>query len=131
MCVCVLRCMACHDSLMSSGVWHTLIAPRSLVALADSYPFCMFLFSCRLLLPLWFNPTLLHQVCSDVDAFMASTPDSAQAIEAVKHNIDQTSHSGSNDALSVQLQPVVVWQEFVKELVATIEMTNMLFPDLE
>jgi len=67
-----------------------------------------------------------------VDKLLASTQDISQMLDATRVNIDQVQPpAGSIEPAFIKLQPVVVWQEFVKELVAIIEMKNMLLPDLQ
>jgi len=70
-------------------------------------------------------PNILIQVCKAVDNLMTNTAESTQLLESARSSIDQGKASNS---LVQQFQTVVVWQELVKELVATIEMKNLVFP---
>jgi len=66
------------------------------------------------------------QVNTAVRELMAQTEDSTQILDEAKRNLDDEEAEPCCGAVS-QFKNVVVWQEFVKELLATIEMKNMLF----
>lgn len=76
-------------------------------------------------------PNVICQVSNDVDSLMANDPDiTQQQLDAVRNATDQARSGTLDSAVTAKLQPIVVWQEFIKELVAVLQMKSMLFPDL-
>ena len=58
----------------------------------------------------------------------AAIPDATRMIEAARSADPYAARQ--SDEVSTKVQILLVWQEFLKELVAVIEMKNMLFPNL-
>lgn len=76
-------------------------------------------------------PSIICQVINDVDELMANDPDITQhQLDAVRNAPDQARSGTVDGTVTAKLQPIVVWQEFIKELVAILQMKSMLFPDL-
>eukprot|EP00658_Telonema_sp_P-2_P011920 TRINITY_DN14558_c0_g1_i2.p3 TRINITY_DN14558_c0_g1~~TRINITY_DN14558_c0_g1_i2.p3 ORF type:complete len:133 (-),score=40.56 TRINITY_DN14558_c0_g1_i2:134-532(-) len=73
------------------------------------------------------------EVCSSVKSLMEETPESHAILDRARKALDseekpaQASNEELETEVAAQFRNLVVWEEFVKELLATIEMKNMLF----
>jgi len=68
------------------------------------------------------------QGCEAVQALLQQTPDAENVLLMVKNRLEQSAGAQrEEDPTVAQFKNVVVWQEFSKELLATIEMKTMMF----
>jgi hypothetical protein len=75
-------------------------------------------------------PNIIFEVSDNAEKVMASIPDSKRMLESAR-NVDPWLHARTGtDEIGDRVQLVLAWQEFLKELVAIVEMKSMLFPDL-
>lgn len=73
-------------------------------------------------------PNIIFSVSENGQIMHAAIPDATRMIEAARSADPYAARQ--SDEVSTKVQILLVWQEFLKELVAVIEMKNMLFPNL-
>merc|ERR1711865_13155 len=72
--------------------------------------------------------SMVAQGCEAVQALLQQTPDGENILQQVKSRLEQQQAPSAAEEDSVsQFKNVVVWQEFCKELLATLEMKTMMF----
>eukprot|EP00656_Telonema_subtile_P052939 TRINITY_DN7515_c0_g2_i2.p1 TRINITY_DN7515_c0_g2~~TRINITY_DN7515_c0_g2_i2.p1 ORF type:complete len:602 (-),score=174.57 TRINITY_DN7515_c0_g2_i2:325-2130(-) len=69
--------------------------------------------------------TVVSMVCGEVSALMDDTPDSVRMLGEARRVLDEGVESP--DPAVTPFKNVIVWHEFLKELLATLEMKNMVF----
>jgi len=75
-------------------------------------------------------PNIIFEISDNAQKMLESIPDSRSMLESAKNVDPLLGLKHVNDQASKKIQILLVWHEFIKELVAVIEMKNMLCPNL-